>query len=149
MWFKTIRQGSKYLAIFPVHPILGAVFPENRVQYALRWGRRLIPPFIAFILLWNYVQGGGLQGISFFYTQKVNWPSALLCIVTLVLILLHGYYWAGKRAALKLNPKLTLFYRQLCQALGKEPVPVPTMFDLARALHEGLEKLDPDFLRKL
>ncbi len=149
MWCALLRRGSKYLALWPDHPILGAVFPENRVKYALCWGRRLIPPFIAFILLWNFVQGGGLQGVSFIYTQKVNWPSALLCVLTLLIIVLHGYYWAGRRAALPLNPKLQLFYTELCSALGKTPAPVPTMLDLAKALHSAVNTLSPERLQEI
>ncbi len=149
MLFKTIKEGAKYIDLWPDDPILGAVFPENRVKYALMWGRRLIPPFIFFILAWNFIQGGGLQGIDFLYTQKTNWPLSVACILFLLFIPLQGYYWAGKRASTKLNPKLKLFYEHVCQKLQKEGVQEPVMADLSAVLSEGLQKLDKDFLNEL
>lgn len=144
--FKTMIRGSRYLELWPDHPILGAVFPEIRVRYFMRWGRRLIPPFIVFVVLWNFVQGGGLKGISFIYTQTSNWPLAVLSIIFLLGIFLHGCYWAGRRAGTALNARQLQFYKELCTRLERTPDPAPVMEDLVRLLREGLDKIGPDIL---
>ncbi len=148
-FIKTIRLGIKYLEIWPEHPILGAIFAEGRVRYMLKLGNYLIPPFIFFILVWNFIQGGGLKGVDFLYTQKINWPLSVVCILFLLALPLQGYYWAGKRAQTKLNPKQRLFYAELCEKLEKSQSEDPTLYDLALRMKEGLEKLGPDFLNKL
>lgn len=149
MLIKTVLQGSRYLELWPEHPVIGAVFPEGRVKYYMRWGKRLIPQFIVFLLLWNFVWGGGLKGVSFLYTQTVNWPLCAAAVIFLLLICVHAYYWAGRRSQLQLNAKQQIFYRELCVKLEKTPQETPVMYDLAVALKEGLARLDPSFLDKL
>lgn len=146
---KKLCLGSKYLELWPEDRVLGAVFPENRVKKVMVLARRLIPPFIVFLLLYNFVLGGGLKGVSFFYTLKINWPATLCAVVLLLLLPLQGYYWAGKRAQLKLSKKLETFYRDVCVKLHKEPALNPTMFDLAVVLRQGLKTLPHDFLDRL
>lgn len=148
-FYHTIKTGISYLQDWPEHPILNAIFKEGRVRSWLKLGNVLIPPFIFFILLWNFIQGGGLKGVDFLYTQKINWPVTAVCIIFLLMLPLHAYYWAGKRAQTKLNPTQRVFYADLCEKLEKAQAADPTMHDLARAIGEGLKKLGPDFLDRL
>lgn len=150
--FKTVLAGARYLEIWPDHPVISAVFPEGRVKYAMRWARRLIPPMIVFILLWNFVQGGGLQGLqglSWLTAGRANWPLGIVTICLLLLVVLHGYYWAGKRAQLKLSSKQERFYQELCLKHGRKPCSAPTMYDLAVILKQGLAGEDHSFLDRL
>ncbi len=146
---RTITEGRRYLDIWPEHPVLNAIFKEGRVRYVLKAGNYIIPPFIFFILVWNFIQGGGLKGVDFVYTQKINWPVSLVCILFLIALPLQGFYWAGKRARTKLNPKQILFYNDLCEQLKKEKITDPVMYDLAVLINEGLKKLGPEILDKL
>lgn len=146
---KTAWQGSRYLELWPEHKILGAIFPEIRVKYVMRWGRRLIPPFIVFIILWNYVQGDGLKGVSFIYTQTSNWPLAVLSILFLLGIMFHGYYWAGRRSQLKLIGTLKEYYNSLCAKLSRPANPEPNLYELAETLKEGMKKIGPSILEGL
>lgn len=148
-FFRTVSLGIKYMDIWPQEPTLGAIFPENRFKYVMGVAKVLIPPFIVFIFLWVYIQGGGLKGVSFLYTMETNWPVTIVCILFLLIIPLQGYYWFGKRAQLKLNGKQKIFYKGLCEKLKKEPASDPTMFDFAKAVAEGCKKLNKDFLDAL
>ncbi len=149
-FFSTLRAGMRYMESWPDEPVLGAVFPESRVKYVMRWGRRLIPPFIVLIVLWTFIRGGGLSGVSFFYTIKINYPMTVMCVLFLLCMPLQGYYWFGRRAQLPLSAKQKLFYTNLCYRLQTEPVNEPTMADLAKAINDGLKRLDDkEFLKEL
>lgn len=147
--FKTLRLGMRYLEIWPDEPVLGAIYRENRVRYVLNAAKYLIPPFIFFILIWNFIQGGGLKGVDFLYTQRINWPMSVICILFLLALPLQGYYWAGKRAQTELNVKEKEFYVSLCKRLDRTPAEKPVFMDLALILKEGLTKLGREILNEL
>ena len=147
---KTIFTGIKYMNVWPEAELLGPVFPENRAKYVMRIGRYVLPPFIILILRWSFIRGGGLhEGISFMFAIQQNWHVTVLCVLFLLSMPLQGYYWFGKRAVMKLNPKLKLFYTETCTALLRQPLGEPTMLDLAYVLRDGINSLGYDFLRKL
>ena len=148
-FFRTLALGGRYMEIWPDEPALGAIFPENRVKYMMGWGRLLIPPAAVFVLLWVYVQGGGLHGISWLYTLQANWPLAMMCILLLALLPVQGYYWFGRRAQLPLQRRQADIYRQLCGQLEREPAAAPSMYDLALVLREGFRRLGREFLDSL
>ena len=148
-FIKTIKLGCQYLEIWPSHPLLNPVFRENRVKAAMLMARKLLPPFIVFILVWAYYRGGGFKGVEFMFALKTTWPMTLMCVLFLLLIALQGYYWLGKRAKTPLNKKQEIFYKGLCQKLSRESKLNPTMFDLAISMKEGIKVLGADFLKQL
>lgn len=135
--------------IWPDDPLLAPVFPENRVKYAMKIGRYVLPPFIVFILIWAFVRGGGLKGVELMFALKNNWPVTIICVLFLLLMPLQGYYWFGRRARTRLNARLKLFYAETCKALCRQGADEPDMMDLAVVLRDGIKKLGRDFLRKL
>lgn len=146
---RTVRDGIRYMEIWPEDPLLGPVFAENRVKYAMKLGRYLLPPFIMFILAWAFVRGGGLKGVEFMFAIRNNWPVTLICVIFLLLMPLQGYYWFGRRSATKLNARQKLFYIETCLMLHRQGSQDPTMMDFAEVVAEGIKKLGRDFLRKL
>ena len=148
-FIKTFKDGIKYMEIWPEDPILGSVFTEGRVKYIMRLGKYLLPPFIMFLIVWNFIMGGGLKGVEFFYTLKSNWPVTLCCVLFLLVLPLQGYYWFGKRSSVKLNKKQKLYYEELCKKLQKEPAIDPVMMDFAVTVKEGLAKFGRDILKTL
>lgn len=148
-FFSTIKAGIKYMEVFPQDNLIGAVFPECRVKYVMGVGKVLLPPFIVFIVVWNYFIAGGFDGVPLRYALLQNLPVTLVCVLFLLLLPVQGYYWFGKRSKLLLNAKQQNFYQDLCSKLERQANLKPTMYDLAIVLKEGLKKLDRDFLNSL
>ena len=148
-FFRTLLLGRRYMAVWPDDPLLGPVFPENRVKYWMKVGSYLLPPFIVLILAWAWYRGGGLHGVEFMFAMKSTWPVTIACVIFLLLMPLQGIWWFGRRAQLKLNPRLKLFYMETCIMLHRQGLQDPTMMDFAEATAEGIRKLGRDFLRKL
>ncbi|MBQ9275482.1 MAG: DUF412 family protein [Succinivibrio sp.] len=148
-FWATVSLGTRYMKIWPEEKILGALFPENRVKYFMKLAQLLLPPFIMLILVWAFVRGGGLKGVSLMFVLQNTWPMTLISVLFLLLIPLQGYYWFGRRAQLSLNAKQQSFYNDLCRKLERTPKTEPAMYDLAVVLKEGLQRLDHEFLREL
>ena len=148
-FFNTFRDGLKYMEIFPLEPVLNPVFPEFRVKRVMKMGKILLPPFIALIVLWSYVRGGGLQGVEMMFALKSNWPVTICCVLLLLLMPGQGYWWFGKRARLPLNPRLRIFYIETCIQLQRSGVDAPDLMELMTVINEGIKVLGRDFLRKL
>lgn len=148
--FIFITRGSEYMNLWPDEKVLGFIFPELRVKKTLNLAKKLIPPFIVFLMVWAFVVGGGLSGIDFIYTQKGNLPVTIVCILFLLSIPLHGYYWFYKRSNLKLNKKQKVFYEELMKDLGKSYSLDPCMYDFIKSINLGLSVYKSnEFLNKL
>ncbi len=148
-FFKTLSDGIRYMEKWPEDPLLSPVFPENRVKYVMKIGRRVLPPFIVLTLIWAYYRGGGFAGVELMFVLKNTWPMTLVCVLFLLLMPLQGYYWFGKRAHTPLNSKLKLFYIEMCKNLQKQPKDKPNMQDFCDRVNEAIKLLGRDFLRKL
>ncbi len=148
-FFKTIKAGVKYMDDWPQEALLNPVFPECRVKKAMLTARWLLPPFIVFILVWTYIQGGGFQGVELMFIVKTNYPVALVCALFLLLMPVQGYYWFGRRSQMRLNKKQEMFYVEISKQLQRTPANEPTMRDLEIIINDGIKALGKDFLRKL
>ncbi len=135
--------------LWPEDRVLGSVFPEVRVRKAMIFARRAIPPFAAFILLWAYVQGGGLKGVSLIFTLKSAWPPIVASVTFLLLLPVQGYYWFGRRSLRPLSERQKKLYAELCARLSREPEREPDMLALATVLAQAMRDLDHEFLRLL
>ena len=144
--------------LWPEEPVLFAVFPELRYRRMMGIGRKIIPPLIAFLLLWIYFTCGGFKGIYFLFLYPTAGSMYLyLAVVTVILfivVLLElpvvGFAWFSKRSRTELNAKQKLFYHELCQELQKEPVQQPTLYDFAATLNTAVKTLkNKDFLERL
>ncbi len=134
---------------WPQEALLNPVFPECRVKRAVLFGRKILPPFIVFILFWGIYQGGGFKGIPLLFALSSNFPITLVCILFLLFMPLQGYLWFYKRAVTKLNKKQQEFYLLVYEKLEKQPVAEPTMLDLEKAINFCIKELGPDLLKKL
>lgn len=139
----------KYMEIFPEDILLNPIFPEYRVKRCLRFANRLLPPFIVLLLVWTFIRAGGLHGVEFMFVLKNNWPITICCVLFLLMIPLQGYWWFGKRAKLKLNARLKLFYIESCIQLHRSAKEEPTLIDLAEIMRDAIKLLGRDILHKL
>ena len=69
-----IKIGIQYMNDWPLEPLLNPVFPECRVKKAVIAGRKILPPFIVFILFWAVYQGGGFKGIPLLFAISSKYP---------------------------------------------------------------------------
>ena len=148
-FFRTIREGIQYMDAFPEDILLNPVFPEYRVKRCMKFARILLPPFIILILVWTYIRGGGLHGVEFMFVIKSNWPVTLCCVILLLMIPLQGYWWFGRRATLKLNARLKIFYIECCLQLHRSGKDEPCLLDLALVMRDAIKVSGRDILRKL
>lgn len=139
----------KYMEIFPEDILLNPIFPEYRVKHCLKFANRLLPPFIVLFLAWTFIRAGGLHGVEFIFVLKNNWPITICCVLFLLMIPLQGYWWFGKRAELKLNARLKLFYIECCIQLHRSAKEEPTLIDLAEIMRDAVKFLGRDILHKL
>lgn len=144
-----IKIGIQYMNDWPLEPLLNPVFPECRVKRAVILGRKILPPFIVFILFWAVYQGGGFKGIPLLFALSSNFPVTLVCVIFLMLMPLQGYLWFYKRAASPLNERQKDFYLLACTKLKKEPSLNPTMMDLEKILNACIKNHEIDLLKKL
>ena len=144
-----IKIGIQYMNDWPLEPLLNPVFPECRVKKAVIAGRKILPPFIVFILFWAVYQGGGFKGIPLLFAISSNFPVTLVCVIFLMLMPLQGYLWFYKRAVTKLNDRQKDFYLLVCTKLEKQPVLNPTMMDLEKAINACIKTLGAELMKKL
>ena len=149
-FFKRITRGREYMNLWPNDKVLGAIFPEIRVKATLKLGSLLWPPFIVFMLVWTFIQGGGLKGIDFIYTLKNNYAVTICCVLFILLIPIQGYLWFYKRSKTLLNERQKGIYIKICAKLNKQAVNEPTMYDFVVILKSALKtKNNKDFLNML
>ncbi|MGQ0286250.1 terminus macrodomain insulation protein YfbV [Pasteurellaceae bacterium 22721_9_1] len=139
------NQGQTYLKTWPMHPKLGAIFPENRVIKATTFAQKMMPFIAVFAIVWQQM----LAPHHF-----VALTAAILTALFALCLPLQGLYWLGKRATQALSPQSAVKYQQLFSQLCKEnvavmPVEKPTYQDLALLLQKAEQHLSTDFWNEL
>ena len=153
-----IKLGSEYMELWPEEKVLRLIFMEPRLKEVFSFAKKVMPPFVALLLVWMYYTCGGYQGIYLLLTHPqagamhlyLALTSLIIMLLTLLsspfLLLLWFYYQAQK----PLEAKQQAFYRELCSLLHKQPQQAPKMYDFVKALNEGCTTVkDKEFLNKL
>nr|WP_314265105.1 terminus macrodomain insulation protein YfbV [uncultured Moellerella sp.] len=141
-FLKKLRLGKQYMSIYPLEPKLGAIFPENRMIKATRFGIRFMPPIAVFILAWQMSLNGELG------------PAVATALFACSLPI-QGLWWLGKRASTPLPVSLlTWFYeiREKFVAAGLSVAPIenqPTYLSLAELLKKAFKQLDRSFIEDI
>lgn len=147
--FSKIQIGINYMNKWPLEPLLNPVFPENRAKKAMLFARKILPPFIVLVLLWDIYLGGGFSGIPLFIAMQSNIYMTVISTILLALIPVQGYLWFYVRATSPLNDKQKKFYNSVCVKLDRQPSLIPTLQDLETVINAGLKKFGSDFLKEL
>ena len=155
---QVIKRGNDYMNAWPDEPILMAIFPEMRVKAMLATSKKFVPPAVALLVFWIYYICGGFHGLYRLFTAPqagsmtfyMAVTSLIIIIPILIYLPIHGIIWFGYQADKKLNKRQTLFYRNVCTKLGREPKSDPVMFDLISIINDGIKNLeDKEFLNEL
>lgn len=131
LW-QVFKTGHQYAAIWPHHAVVAAM-TETRVVPAVQFAAKWMPAVavVNFIVQYQWLGNGML-------------PQALVSSLFLLSLPLQGWYWLGRRAVSKLDPRLQHWYLELAQKLAIQPRPKPTRMDLARLLRKALQELPPE-----
>lgn len=138
----TLLQGYRYLYSWPQNKLLAAVFPENRVCKATRFGLRLMPACALFIMGWQYIFHAGFG-------------PAIAAALFACSLPLQGLWWLGKRASQPLPPALLQWFHSVRYQLeqGGRATELPdspiTYQRLAELLKLAFQQLDRTFLDQL
>ncbi|AWH90137.1 terminus macrodomain insulation protein YfbV [Limnobaculum parvum] len=141
-WIQIFQRGQAYMKTWPNEKRLSAVFPENRITTATRFGVRFMPPVAVFMLAWQIAMNGQLG------------PAVATAIFACSLPI-QGLWWLGQRSISILPPPLKQWFLQLRGKLadaGQEFAPLeqePTYQHLAELLKHAFNQLDKTFLDEL
>ncbi|GLO60370.1 UPF0208 membrane protein [Vibrio sp. MACH09] len=140
---KNLRNGQKYMDIWPMRKELSPIFPEQRIIKATRFGIKVMPAVAAISVL---VQ------MSFQNMQAM--PQAIVIAIFAISMPLQGMWWLGNRANTNLPPALAGWYRELHQKIVEtgfalEPIKAkPRYKELAVILNRAFRQLDKNALER-
>jgi uncharacterized membrane protein YfbV (UPF0208 family) len=138
-----LRDGQKYMDIWPMRKELSVLFPEHRVIKATRFGIRVMPAVAVMSIL--------LQ-MGFQNSQAL--PQAIVIALFAISLPLQGMWWLGNRSKTALPPALAGWYRELHQNILEsgfrlEPIKSkPRYKELAIILNRAFRQLDKTALER-
>lgn len=147
MIFDIFLDGVKYASTWPNNKLLNSVFKEWYIISALNFSKKILPPVVAFFLVW--------YAVFYLYTNyKYEFyvlPTAVCFIFFSLLIHWYGLFYLGKKSRTKLIGKHLVWYQHICKALGVATEIAPTYMSLAKALKNALSKegIDKTFMDEL
>ncbi|POB65974.1 hypothetical protein CRN59_33580, partial [Vibrio vulnificus] len=100
------RDGQKYMDTWPMRKELSAIFPEQRIIKATRFGIKVMPAIAAISVLTQ---------MAFNNYQAL--PQAIVMALFALSLPLQGMWWLGHRSNTQLPPALATWYRELHQKI--------------------------------
>ncbi|GEM76357.1 terminus macrodomain insulation protein YfbV [Vibrio sagamiensis] len=140
---RSLKNGQNYMEIWPVRKELNAIFPEQRVIKATRFGIKVMPAVAAISLLTQMV-----------FNNYGAMPQAVIVALFAISMPLQGMWWLGTRSNSILPPALASWYRELHQKIldtgcALEPVKSkPRYKELAIILNRAFRQLDKHTLER-
>lgn len=137
----SLRDGQKYMDIWPMRKELNAIFPDQRIIKATRFGVKVMPAIAAISLLTQ---------MAFDNYQAL--PQAIVVALFALSMPLQGMWWLGNRSNTQLPPALASWYRELHQKIVEtgfalEPLRSrPRYKELAQILNRAFRQLDKSAL---
>ncbi len=138
-----LRDGQKYMDIWPMRKELSPIFPEHRVIKATRFGIKTMPAIAAITVLMQMV----------FQNQQVM-PQSIVIALFAISLPLQGMWWLGNRSNTRLPPALAGWYLELHQKIQEsgyalEPAKAkPRYKELAVILNRAFRQLDKSALER-
>lgn len=139
----SLRDGQKYMDIWPMRKELNLLFPEARIIKATRFGIKVMPAIAAISVLTQ---------MSFHNLQAM--PQTIVVALFAISLPLQGIWWLGSRANTQLPPSLAGWYRELHQKIietgfALEPLKAkPRYKELALVLNRAFRQLDKGALER-
>ncbi|EOU2461567.1 terminus macrodomain insulation protein YfbV [Vibrio navarrensis] len=139
----SLRDGQKYMDIWPMRKELNAIFPDQRIIKATRFGVKVMPAIAAISLLTQ---------MAFDNYQAL--PQAIVVALFALSMPLQGMWWLGNRSNTQLPPALASWYRELHQKIVEtgfalEPLKSrPRYKELAQILNRAFRQLDKSALER-
>ncbi|SHO54956.1 terminus macrodomain insulation protein YfbV [Vibrio quintilis] len=139
----SLRDGQKYMDIWPVRKELTPLFPEQRIIKATRFGVKVMPPVAAISVLTQ---------MAFDNAEAI--PQSIVIALFALSLPLQGMWWLGNRANTLLPPALASWYRELHQKIldtgfALEPIKSnPRYKELAFILNRAFRQLDRSVLER-
>ena len=141
-FFKKFRLGNRYLKTFPMEKKLAPIFPEIRINKAVRFGIRFMPPLAVFTLAWQIALGGQLG-------------PAIATALFACSLPMQGLWWLGKKAATPLPATLLSWFYEIREKFVEAGIatgPIehqPDYMALADLLKRAFKQLDKSFLEDI
>ncbi len=138
-----LRDGQKYMDLWPMRKELSLLFPEQRVIKATRFGIKMMPAVAAISVLTQMV-----------FNNVAYLPQAIVTAVFAISLPLQGMWWLGNRANTTLPPSLAGWYRELHGKITEsgfalEPAKShPRYKELAFILNRAFRQLDKNALER-
>ncbi|MGY3570159.1 DUF412 domain-containing protein [Vibrio sp. SCSIO 43135] len=139
----SLKDGQKYMDIWPMRKELNMLFPEQRVIKATRFAIKVMPAIAAISILTQMA----------FQNQQAM-PQAVVIALFAISLPLQGIWWLGNRANTQLPPALAGWYRELYQKITEsgfalEPIKSkPRYKELAVILNRAFRQLDKTALER-
>jgi uncharacterized membrane protein YfbV (UPF0208 family) len=133
----SLKDGQKYMDIWPMRKELTPIFPEQRIIKATRFGIKVMPAIAAISILTQMT-----------FNNSSAIPQAVIVALFAISLPLQGMWWLGNRANTKLPPSLASWYRELHQKVVEsgyalEPAKSqPRYKELANILNRAFRQLD-------
>lgn len=141
-FFKKFRLGNRYLKTFPMEKKLAPIFPEIRINKAVRFGIRFMPPLAVFTLAWQIALGGQLG-------------PAIATALFACSLPMQGLWWLGKKAATPLPATLLSWFYEIREKFVEAGIAMgpierqPDYMALADLLKRAFKQLDKSFLEDI
>ena len=139
----SLRDGQKYMDVWPMRKELSPIFPEHRVIKATRFGIKVMPAVAAISVLTQMA-----------FQNPEALPQAIVIALFAISLPLQGMWWLGNRSNTQLPPALAGWYRELHQKITEsgfalEPMKAqPRYKELALILNRAFRQLDKSALER-
>ncbi|MBW3696522.1 DUF412 domain-containing protein [Vibrio sp. T187] len=139
----SLKDGQKYMDLWPVRKELNAIFPEQRIIKATRFGIKVMPAIAAISVLTQMA-----------FNNYQAMPQAVVMALFAISMPLQGIWWLGNRSNTVLPPALASWYRELYQKIVEsgfalEPMKAkPRYKELAAILNRAFRQLDKSAMER-
>ncbi|MDN3610368.1 terminus macrodomain insulation protein YfbV [Vibrio ostreicida] len=138
-----LRDGQKYMEIWPMRKELNMLFPEQRIVKATKFGIKVMPASAAISLLTQMA-----------FNNYQAMPQSIIIALFAITMPIQGMWWLGNRANTQLPPSLAGWYREIHQKIVEsgfalEPLKTrPRYKELAKILNRAFNQLDKSALER-
>jgi len=140
-FFDVIREGSRYLKVWPKQSALNGLFIDSKVALYTRLSIKITPAFIALSL-----------GLTMSFPALFDPMVSVTFVLFLLGLPVQGFYWLGKRSQQLLPQKLLPWFMAIKQKLSvknteEELIQHPSYLELAKLLQQAFKRGGDDFLQ--
>ncbi|MFT6926927.1 MAG: uncharacterized membrane protein YfbV (UPF0208 family) [Psychromonas sp.] len=141
-FFDVIREGGRYLKIWPKQSALNCLFVDSKIALYTRLSIKITPAFIALSL-----------GLTVTFPALFNPLVSVTFSLFLLGLPIQGFYWLGKRSQQLLPQKLLPWFMAIKNKLSvknkaeQAMIQHPCYLDLAKLLQQAFKLGGDDFLQ--